>query len=122
MRNDLHVLYLCDFDLSRGSGKDRATRQKLKALSEKVDRLDVVSSKLGSSGARFFLIFFLDLCAVFKLLISKPDWLISRGNAGMLSQSLAKSLGILTIREVHANALEEVSLIDSSKVKRIVLT
>lgn len=121
MKRNLKVIFLCDFDLSRGSGKDRATRQKLKALKEKVEVLDVVSSSFRNPLARFLSILFLDLKAALKLLKLRPHWLISRGHTGLLSQFIAKKLGVLTIREVHSNAIEEVDLIDCSRARYLAL-
>lgn len=108
---NLNILYLCDFDLSKGAGKDRATRQKLNALKSKISRLKVISNNFKSSFLRLLAVLFLDVKALTYLLIKRPDWFISRGYAGGLSLLVAKALGILTIREVHANALEESSLL-----------
>ena len=108
---NVKVLYLCDFDLSKGAGKDRATSQKLSALSSKVFKLEVISNNFKGSFFRLLAIFLLDMKAFTYVVIRRPNWFISRGYAGGLSLLAAKALGILTIREVHANAREESSLL-----------
>jgi hypothetical protein len=54
----VRILYLCDFDLSRGTGKDRATLQKLQALEGKVDQLRVVSHTFGGAFFRLLSFFY----------------------------------------------------------------
>lgn len=107
----MRIVYLCDFDLTRTSGKDRATRHKLKALSETIEDLKVFNLYKSGSLYKLFRGFFLDIeCAIY-ILINQPDVLISRGSTGIVSSLTAKSLGILTAREVHALSKEEVGLL-----------
>lgn len=122
MATNVKVLYLCDFDLSRGTGKDRATFQKVRALEKKVEKLKVVSHTFGGPLFRFFSIFLLDLKATFFILLERPDWLISRGYVGFFTQSVSKFLGVTTVREVHAFALEESSLLPYSGLKSKVIS
>jgi|AntDeeMinimDraft_5_1070356.scaffolds.fasta_scaffold07094_2 glycosyltransferase involved in cell wall biosynthesis len=114
---NVKVLYLCDFDLSKDTGKDRATNQKLRALSSKVFSLKVISNNFKGSFFRLLSVVLLDLKALTYIVTKRPDWFISRGYAGMLSVLVAKALGVLTIREVHANALQESSLLPYRGIK-----
>ena len=110
MDYDPKILYLCDFDLTRNSGKDRATRQKLAALRECVSFLKVISNGFGKR-YRIAAVFLLDLKACYSLINYKPDLFISRGYSGLLSIFLSKILRITTVREVHASAIEELNLL-----------
>jgi len=117
MDKSLKTLYLCDFDLSRSSGKDRATRQKLIALRDEVGRLVVVSNSFKNPVFRVLSIFTLDLKALLSLVFHRPDLFISRGYSGMVSLAFAKAKGIKTVREIHADALEELSLLPYAGLK-----
>lgn len=117
MDNKFKVLYLCDFDLSRGSGKDRATRQKLAALRGQVDDLTIVSSLFKIQIFRVISIIFLDVKSVFYLIYKRPNVFISRGYAGAMTIFVAKLFSIKTVREIHADALEELPLLSLSGLK-----
>lgn len=117
MAGNFKVLYLCDFNLNRNSGKDRATRQKLAALRGQVDELTIVSNPFRSQALRFFSIVFLDVKALFCLLFNRPDFFISRGYAGGIAMFMADFLSVRTVREIHADALEELSLLPFSGLK-----
>lgn len=119
---NVKVLYLCDFDLSRGTGKDRATNQKLQALKGQVKELKIVSHSGGGAFFRLLSSVFLDLKTVLLILWWRPDWLISRGYVGFFSQALCNYLGVVTVREIHANALEELSLLPYKGVKLKVIS
>jgi len=121
MFSDVRVLYLCDFDLSKGTGKDRATRQKLGALRDKVSSLEVISNNFKNPFLRLTSIFLLDVRALIYIIFNRPDWFISRGYTGTLSLLAASFLGVLTIREVHANALEEFSLLPYKGIKLFII-
>lgn len=117
MRSDVKVLYLCDFNLNHGTGKNRATAQKLSALKDKVSVLKVVSNNFKTPAFRLCAVVLLDLYSLFFLIVHRPDCFISRGSSGSLSLAISKLLGIITIREVHANALEESSLLPYKGLK-----
>jgi glycosyltransferase involved in cell wall biosynthesis len=118
MNKSLEVLYLCDFDLRKGRGKDRATYQKLQALKGKVSRLRVVNSDSSNLVMRLISVILLDFKASFWIIFDRPDYLISRGNSGLLSQIMCKIFRVRTVREVHANALDELELLPYQGVKR----
>ncbi|MGC8121074.1 hypothetical protein [Marinobacter sp. VGCF2001] len=113
----LNVVYLCDFDLTKSTGKDRATRQKLSALGGLVNDLVVVSNPFESQFFKILAIFFIDIKASVILFFRKPDVFISRGYSGWLSMVTARALSIKTAREIHADALEELSLLPYRGVK-----
>ena len=119
----MHIVYLCNFDFTRSSGKDRATRQKLEALSklENITRFKVFSLNKGGEIHKLFRGFFLDIECSFYILMNKPDVFISRGNTGFFSFLIAKFFGILTVREVHALAKEEVELLKYSVFKSFII-
>lgn len=114
---EIKILYLCDFDLSRNTGKERATRQKLNALNNKVSYLKVISNQYKNPFLRLLSIIFLDLNAAIHIILKRPDWFISRGYAGFISMLVAKFLGVVTIREIHANAIEESNLLPYTGLK-----
>lgn len=117
MGRGLNVVYLCDFDLTKSTGKDRATRQKLSALRGLVDDLFVVSNPFKSQIFRILAILIIDIKASSILLFRKPDVFISRGYSGWISMLTARVLSIKTAREIHADALEELSLLPYHGVK-----
>lgn len=117
MRAKVKVLYVCDFDLRRGTGKNRATAQKLSALKDKVSSLKVMSNSFKSPILQRFALILIDIRAVLHLIAQRPDWFISRGYCGLLSLYVAKRLGLLTVREVHANAMEESALLPYRGIK-----
>lgn len=121
MSRDIKVVYLCDFDLTKNTGKDRATRQKLSALRGLIGDLVVVSNPFKSQFLRIFSILILDIKVCAILLFRRPTVFISRGYSGWLSMLTAKALSIKTAREVHADALEELSLLPYRGVKLRVL-
>ncbi|WP_405420694.1 glycosyltransferase [Marinobacter flavimaris] len=117
MDRALNVVYLCDFDLKKNTGKDRATRQKLSALRGLVNDLVVVSNPFKSQFFRILAIFILDIKVSALLLSRRPDVFISRGYSGWFSMLTAKALSIKTAREIHADAIEELSLLPYRGVK-----
>ena len=121
MSKGVRVLYLCDFNLSRFSGKDRATRQKLSALRSKVSEFYLVSDESKSFFSRCFSIFFLDIKAAMVLLRCKPNVFISRGYCGFIGILVAKLMSVITIREVHANAIEEAHLLPYHGLKLLLI-
>jgi hypothetical protein len=108
----MNIVYACSFDLSGFSGKNRATRQKLRALENKVDKLIVISSNFKKF--KILELFILDLKAVYFLLKNEPDIFISRGFVGYFSQKVAKYKSIKTVREVHAESLTEIGQLNKS--------
>jgi hypothetical protein len=61
----MNIVYGCSFDLSGFSGKNRATRQKLRALENKADKLIVISSNFKKF--KILELFISDLKAVYFL-------------------------------------------------------
>lgn len=102
----MKIIYLCNFDLTNYTGKNRATRQKLKSLGNQVDNLIIVSSKFRR--LKFLELFFLEIKTIFLVLKNSPDIVISRGFVGFFVQKIAKLKKIKTIREVHSDILGEV--------------
>ncbi|WP_141202190.1 glycosyltransferase family 4 protein [Oceanimonas doudoroffii] len=121
MKIDLRILYLCDFDLKRKSGKDRATYQKLTALSSRVNSLEVISCPFRNPILRFLSVFLLDIKSFFYLLFMRPDVFISRGRCGFFTLMLAKLFNISSVREVHSNAVEESTLLPYKGLKLILV-
>ena len=114
-------MYVCSFSLSKNSGKSRATYQKLNSLKSLVDQLRILSLPRVHGIWKLLFLPFLELKSLFYILYDKPDVLISRGFIGYVLQPLAKQLGIVTIREVHADSIGEIDLLPFSRVKKMVV-
>ncbi|WP_369957999.1 hypothetical protein AB8P72_03495 [Psychrobacter sp. CLB018] len=117
----MHIVYLCNFDLTKSSGKDRATKQKLEALADIVPSLTVFSLYKGGSLYKLLKGFSLDIKCASYILANKPDILISRGNTGFFSVLIAKLMGVLTVREIHALSKEEIKLLGHKSLKLFLL-
>lgn len=105
----IRVLYVCSFPLGGHSGHKRATRHKLEALAGVAD-LEIISSRFNNRFLRILEIPILEFRAIVSILVRRPCVVISRGSIGFAFQWLAVRTGVLTVREVHANASEEVAL------------
>lgn len=112
------VIYICSFDLKGGSGKERATKQKLKALSKLCD-LKVLSLKINKF--KLIQMLFIDLYASLLLLMYKPNIIISRGYVGFLPQLFSKLLKIKSMREVHGDILGEIPQLNKSKLVKALM-
>lgn len=77
----MRVVYACSFDLSRFSGKERATRQKLNALKHEVVSLTIFSGTRGSI-RNLILLPIIELRCILYLFNNKTDVFISRGYVG----------------------------------------
>lgn len=115
----MRVLYLCDFDLAKYSGKERATRQKLRALARHVDHLDCISA----NGKMYKIcnIVLLDFKALYFIYKKRPDVFVSRGFTGFLSLALCKTLKIKTVREIHSDLQEELQLLGKSQSEKLAI-
>ncbi len=115
----MKILYLCHSDLDGWKSDHRATSQKLKALKDLVEKVIIVSSKF----RRFKLLelFFLELKCVFFIRKHKPNVLISRGYVGFFAQKYAKLKKIKTVREVHADIVEEIKQYDKNFIEKKLL-
>jgi glycosyltransferase involved in cell wall biosynthesis len=106
----MRILYACNFNLNKFSGKERATRQKLDALS-----LQVVSLRVISAGDTMFRRLFSIPINEFKcikyLLLERPDVLVTRGFIGFIPQWVASKRKILTVREIHSDQVGEVAVL-----------
>lgn len=103
----MKILYVCNFNLDNYSGRNRATKQKLKALKKQIDELYIISSKLKKF--KFLELFFIELKSIYMILKYKPNIFISRGFVGYFSQKLCKIMNIKTVREIHADILGELN-------------
>lgn len=113
----MKVLYACNFNLKRFSGKDRATRQKLHALRSLVGTLHVVSS----GRFRILDLLLIDIRCIYYMLVSKPDVFVSRGQIGLLSVALCKIIGCKSFREVHADQVGEVKYLNKNVLSKLIL-
>lgn len=118
MRNKVHIVYFCDFDLGNATGgKNRATKQKIEALQRNSEKFK--SFYLTKPG-HFYKVFFgisLDIQCAFYLLKHRPDALIARGRSNYLSLFVTKLLGIRTAREIHGIFSNESSLLPHKNLK-----
>lgn len=105
----LRIIYVCSFSLVGHAGHKRATRHKLEALAE-VSDLHVLSSRFENKLLRVLELPLLELRAILWILVQRPNVIISRGGVGGVFQLVARMLGTFTVREVHANASEEVAM------------
>lgn len=119
--SEIKILYICDFDLTRATGKDRATRQKLKAMKSLVNELTVLDFSGKTQMSRSLLLPILEFKAMLHILLNRPDFVISRGHVGILFQSFSKLLAIPTAREIHSNALEQLQYLPYTGLKRIII-
>jgi glycosyltransferase involved in cell wall biosynthesis len=120
--NVLNVLYVCSFSLKEGSGKGRATSQKLIALQDCVDSLKVVSSPDVKGLFKYIYLPLLEIKSLFFILLHRPDVVISRGFVGCLFQPVANKFGIVTVREVHADVIGEVNLLPFKWVGKMAIS
>ncbi|MDY7219437.1 hypothetical protein TOI97_07635 [Denitrificimonas sp. JX-1] len=114
----MKILYAGNFDLSGYTGKNRATRQKLQALTALVDELKFFSV---NCKPRLFGLLVTELKCFAYILRQRPDIFISRGNIGLLSVCLCKLLKCKTFREIHADRIEEINLLNKSEIFKSVL-
>ena len=118
-RNDLNILYSCHFNIEILSGKSRATKQKLKALKKYCKNLKINCPKSITKPLVIFeVLFILELKNIFFLIQKKPEVFISRGYIGIFSTLIAKFLGILVVRELHAHEIEEIKLSNENFLKK----
>lgn len=115
----MKIIYLTHADLQKSKGHHRATYQKLRSLKILVNKLIIVSSKFKKF--KFLELVFLELKCIFLIFKHNPDAIISRGYVGYLSQKFAKFKEIKTIREVHADIIEEIKQYDKSFISRMLL-
>ncbi len=116
----MKVLYACSFDISGCSGKNRATRQKLTELKKLVDGLIVVHSRRGGL-LRIPELVYIELKCLYLLVKNKPDVFVSRGYVGLLSIIFCWILGGKSVREVHADQVGEIPLLDKGIISKVVL-
>ncbi len=114
------ILYSCGFEVGGHAGKNRATMQKLQALA-KLSNLAIIDLKSKSMAIKPFSLIFTEFKNCFFIITNKPDVYISRGFVGFISLYLAKFLAITTVREIHANALNEVSQLNKSQFSKFLL-
>lgn len=106
----MRIIYACSFDLSGVGGKERATRQKIQALKNLGHNVNVIAPRGLILRFRFLLFPLVELVLCMRLFVFRADVLISRGYIGFIAQKLARRLGVLSVREVHADALGELPL------------
>ena len=113
----LKIFYACDFSLNKSSGKNRATRQKLDALSAKADvDLSIFSVKVDTFS--IFSVLKNEILLIFKIHKNNPDVLITRGVSGVLVTLFRKYFKVKLVREVHAAGLEELKLLPFKGIKK----
>lgn len=120
----MKILYACSFSTHQGSGKSRATQQKLEALRRSVDNLVVLSPiEVASVLGKLTQAFFLEIKIVWCLLRSESGFqvFVSRGYVGFFSIMIARLRGIWVVREVHANSFEEANILGKTLVARFML-
>ncbi len=110
----MKILYLTHSDLRKTKGHHRATSQKLKALKKIVNNLIVISSSFKKF--KFLEIFILEIKCILYISRYHPDAIISRGYVGYIAQKFAKFKNIKTVREVHADIVEEINQYDKSYI------
>jgi len=115
----MRVIYICDYDISGCSGRQRATRQKVEALTELVDDLYFVSPK--KSGFNFFRLLNQELKVLLVSVKLNPNVFIARGVAGFICIPVFKLFGVITIREIHSAGLQELRFMKMSALKKIVV-
>lgn len=117
----MKILYSCNFYVGGTSGKSRATEQKLSALSNigaKVIRVTPLFKN------KFFTLLSLpcmELLLSIHLLLGKYDTFISRGSVGYFAIFIAHLKGISTVREIHADAIEELDLLPYTGAKLYII-
>ena len=115
----MKIIYLTHSDLRKWKGHHRATSQKLKSLKRLVKNLIVVSSKFRKY--KFLELFYLEFKCISLIMKHNPDAIISRGYVGYLVQKFAKFRKIITVREVHADIVQEINQYDKSYLIRKML-
>ena len=120
----MKILYVCSFSMSQGSGKSRATQQKIEALRRNVDTLVVLSPfEAFTVLGKVIHMCGLEVRVIWCLLRNESgfDVFISRGYAGIFSMFIARLRSIRIVREVHANALEEADILGKNFLSRFML-
>lgn len=115
----MKIIYLCHFNFDTDKGPHRATFQKLKALKNLVNDLIIVSSKFKKF--KSIELIFLELKCIYLLIKYSPNVMISRGYIGYFSQKIAKLKKIKTVREIHADIIEEVDQFDKNIIEKKIL-
>ncbi len=115
----MKIIYLTHADLRKSKGHHRATYQKLRSLKGLVNKLIIVSSTFKKF--KFLELVFLELKCILLIFKHNPDAIISRGYVGYLAQKFAKFKKIKTVREVHADIIEEIKQYDKSFISRKLL-
>lgn len=112
----MKIIYLTHSDLQKWKGHHRGTFQKLKSLKKLVDKLIIISSKFKKF--KFLELIFLEIKCINLIKKYNPDAIISRGYVGYFAQKYAKLKNIRTIREVHADVIEEINQYDKSFITK----
>lgn len=117
----MNLVYVCPFPLDQTSGKNKATTEKVEVLSKLAD--DVTVYAPSTNRGKLFLLVAVCRCelqAAFRLIFpeSRPTVLLTRGLSGFFCVPLARLLGVLSVREVHADAREEVPYIAETIFER----
>lgn len=107
----MNILYLVNFNLSEKKGLGLITKNKIKSLRNIGNNVAAISSPFKNSYVQIIYGLISDLSASYYLFKHRPEFMISRGLIGFFSIIVSKRLGITTVREVHAYAIEEVHLL-----------
>ena len=107
----MNILYLVNFNLSEKKGLGLITKNKIKSLRNIGNDVTAISSPFKNSYAQILYGLVSDIKASYHLVKHRPEFMISRGPIGLFSILISRKLGITTVREVHAYAIEEVNLL-----------
>src|SRR5690625_727845 len=108
----MHVVYLCNFNLKNAvGGKRRATKQKIEALERQSKKFKAYHLSKDGEFYNVVMSLWLDISCGLYILINKPDYFISRGSVGYFSLLMAKLVGTVSAKEVHAILDNELHLL-----------
>lgn len=117
----MNILYLVNFNLSEKKGLGLITKNKINSLRNIGNNVTAISSPFRNSYAQMLYGLVSDLKASYHLVKHKPEFMVSRGPIGFFSILTSKKLGITTVREVHAYAIEEADLLPYNGLNLIAL-
>lgn len=112
------------YSLSGDGGKNRATRQKAVALAKEISSLTVLYPKSENLALRGGEVILNELKVMWLLSMqkSRPDFLLTRGLAGILSVHFARLIKVKTLREVHSVPTQEAWQMRARFVKRLTVS
>tara|TARA_B110000211_G_scaffold133702_1_gene153277 strand:- start:6030 stop:7094 length:1065 start_codon:yes stop_codon:yes gene_type:complete len=118
----MNVFYCIGFDVNKSGGKSRATSQKIKSLSTHKGISSFLYFSPSNRVPLILSLVYLELKISVLLILKKPDVIICRGWLGFFPLLVAHFINVKYVREVHADLIEEVTVMDKSRFEKKLLS